>query len=131
MSTFTIEDIAVAAHHKLGLDTARATEILGDEIREMEKRDARKIDPNALGERDTGALIDAIELAHPEVIDQCMDSLTHAARESAHSDCTRLKRDQAVRAAVSAGVRWSDIMRATGLSRGQVAEIRKADKSRR
>lgn len=126
MSTFTVEDIAVAAHHKLGLDIARAEEILGAEIRKIERRDSRRIDPETIGEQDTGALIDAIEIAQHDVMTDCMSRLARATRDTGSSVEAR---DDAVLDALSAGATWSSVMSATGLSRSQVAEIRKVSRA--
>ncbi|MEY8565855.1 hypothetical protein [Corynebacterium sp.] len=126
MSTFTVEDIAVAAHHKLGLDVARAEEILGAEIRKIERRESRRIDPEAIGEHDTSVLIDAIEITQYDVLTDCMSRLARAARDSEASVAAR---DVAVFDALSAGATWPSVISVTGLSRSQVAEIRKVGRA--
>jgi hypothetical protein len=126
VSTFTVEDIAVAAHHKLGLDIARAEEILGTEIRKIERRDSRRIDPEAIDEQDTGALLDAVEITQHNVMTDCMSRLAQAARDAGSS---REARNKAVLDAVSAGAPWSSVMKTAGLTRVQVAQIWKGRRS--
>ncbi|AHW64839.1 Hypothetical protein CGLY_11995 [Corynebacterium glyciniphilum AJ 3170] len=126
---FSVEDISIAVHRRSGLDTALGEELVREQIGTIEQSENRVIDPEQIGADDTERLVRLVEKVQPEVAARSLDDLYDAqvrCRDAVeHLEEARAHRDAAVCAALATGVSWDEVTTTTGLSRGQIADIRK------
>jgi len=130
--TFTDHDVAVAIHHKHGVDTGFAAEAVETYIAQIEDVDGREIDRDEISEDDADFIIAAFASAQragdfgARELDDVADAATTAeAAESAAHDAM-VDRDRAIRHALARGARVVDVMAASGVSRPRIDQIRKA-----
>lgn len=129
--TFTDHDVAVAIHHKYGVDTGFAAEAVETYIVQIEAVDGRGIDRDAIAEDDADFIIAAFASAQRagDFGTRELDDVAAAARASdeaeaaAHDAMTA--RDRAIRHALARGARAVDVMQASGVTRSRIDQIRK------
>ena len=115
---------------RLGIDDTAARAALETYAAQVADHDHRTIDLDDLSDDDATFLEGAVAAAQRagDLGDRELDILTDAARAldaaEAAAEAARHDRDQAVRAAISAGARIVDITAITGLSRNRVYQIR-------
>lgn len=115
---------------RLGIDDTAARTALETYSAQVADHDSRTIDLDDLSDDDAEFLAGAVAAAQRagDLGDRELDILADAARalDAAEQavEAARHDRDQAVRAAISAGARIVDITAITGLSRNRVYQIR-------
>ena len=129
--TFTDHDVAVAIHHKYGVDTDFATEAVETYVAQIEDVDGREIDRNAITEDDADFIIGAFASAQRagDFGARELDDVADAARASDEAETAAhdamADRDRAIRHALAHGARVVDVMAASGVSRPRIDQIRK------
>lgn len=121
--TTTLTALADALHYKLGIDPDAAETILTTYITQIEKTDARTINPDEINDEDADFLIGAITAAQ-KVGDLGHRELEALSEHMASTGGTMEERDQHILAALGAGARVMDIMEASGLSRPRIYQIK-------
>lgn len=129
--TFTDHDVAVAIHHKHGVDTDFAAEAVETYITQIEQVDGREIDRNAITEEDVDFIIAAFASAQRagDFGTRELNDVADAARASDDAEAAAhdamVARDRAIRHALARGARVVDVMFASGVSRARIDQIRK------
>ena len=130
--TFTDHDVAVAIHHKHGVDTVFADEAVETYIAQIEAADGREIDRDAIAEDDADFIIDAFASAQRagDFGTRELDDVADAARASDEAEAAAhdamVARDRAIRHALARGARVVDVMAASGVTRSRIDQIRRA-----
>lgn len=130
--TFTDHDVAVAIHHKHGVDTDFAAEAVETYIAQIEAVDGREIDRDAITEDDADFIITAFASAQRagDFGTRELDAVADAARASdeaeAAAHAAMVDRHRAIRHALARGARVVDVMAASGASRSRIDQIRRA-----
>ncbi len=130
--TFTLRDVAIAAHTKHGMDTTAAEGIARTYLDQMDTADGIERDEDELTQDDFDFLLGAIDSARRagDLGLRELDLISAAALEmEAQEDrlrAARDERDDAIRAAVHAGARIQDVATAAGISRQAVDKIIRA-----
>lgn len=130
--TFTLRDVAIAAHTKHGMDTTAAETIARTYLDQMDTEDGIERDEDDLTQDDFDFLLGAIDSARRagDLGLHELDLISEAALEmEAQEDRMRAARDErdaAIRAAVHAGARIQDVATAAGISRQAVDKIIRA-----
>lgn len=130
--TFTLRDVAIAAHTKHGMDTTAAETIARTYLDQMDTEDGIERDEDELTQDDFDFLLGAIDSARRagDLGLHELDLISDAALEmEAQEDSLRAARDErdaAIRAAVHAGARIQDVATAAGISRQAVDKIIRA-----
>lgn len=130
--TFTLRDVAIAAHTKHGMDTTAAEGIARTYLDQMDATDGIERDEDDLTADDFDFLLGAIDSARRagDLGLRELDLISEAALEmEAQEDRLRAARDErdaAIRAAVHAGARIQDVATAAGISRQAVDKIIRA-----
>ncbi|MFS0210526.1 hypothetical protein ACL1EU_03035 [Corynebacterium striatum] len=130
--TFTLRDVAIAAHTKHGMDTTAAETIARTYLDQMDTEDGIERDEDELTQDDFDFLLGAIDSARRagDLGLHELDLISAAALEmEAQEDRLRAARDErdaAIRAAVHAGARIQDVATAAGISRQAVDKIIRA-----
>ncbi|OFT32782.1 hypothetical protein HMPREF3169_09615 [Corynebacterium sp. HMSC08C04] len=130
--TFTLRDVAIAAHTKHGMDTTAAEDIARTYLDQIEKLEDRSIDEDELTQDDFDFLLGAIDSARRagDLGLHELDTVTEAAQDMENKaqalEHARDERDDAIRAAVHAGARVQDVATAAGISRQAVDKIIRA-----
>ncbi|WP_306592871.1 hypothetical protein [Corynebacterium striatum] len=130
--TFTLRDVAIAAHTKHGMDTTAAEDIARTYLDQMEKLEDRSIDEDELTQDDFDFLLGAIDSARRagdlglHELDLISDAALEMASQEDRLRAARDERDAAIRAAVHAGARIQDVATAAGISRQAVDKIIRA-----
>lgn len=130
--TFTLRDVAIAAHTKHGMDTTAAEGIARTYLAQMDDIDGTERDEDDLTQDDFDFLLGAIDSARRagDLGLRELDLISEAALEmEAQEDRLRAARDErdaAIRAAVHAGARIQDVATAAGISRQAVDKIIRA-----
>lgn len=130
--TFTLRDVAIAAHTKHGMDTTAAETIARTYLDQMDTEDGIERDEDDLTQDDFDFLLGAIDSARRagDLGLHELDLISEAALEmEAQEDSLRAARDErdaAIRAAVHAGARIQDVATAAGISRQAVDKIIRA-----
>ena len=127
--TFTLRDVAIAAHAKFGMDAEAAETAARTYLGQMDTEDGIERDEDELTQDDFDFLLGAIDSArragdlglHELVL------IAEATREMETQEdrlrAARAERDAAIRAAVHAGARIQDVATAAGISRQAVDKI--------
>ena len=129
--TFADHDVAVAIHHKYGVDTGFAAEAVETYIAQIEDTDGREIDRAAIAEDDADFIIGAFASAQRagDFGARELDAVADAARASDEAEVAAhdamVARDRAIRHALARGARVVDVMAASGVSRARIDQIRK------
>ncbi|MFW9032120.1 hypothetical protein [Corynebacterium striatum] len=130
--TFTLRDVAIAAHTKHGMDTTAAEGIARTYLDQMDAEDGIERDEDELTQDDFDFLLGAIDSARRagDLGLHELDLISAAALEmEAQEDRLRAARDErdaAIRAAVHAGARVQDVATAASISRQAVDKIIRA-----
>lgn len=130
--TFTLRDVAIAAHTKHGMDTTAAEGIARTYLDQMDTEDGIERDEDELTADDMDFLLGAIDSARRagDLGLRELDLISAAALEMASQEdslrAARDARDAAIRAAVHAGARIQDVATAAGISRQAVDKIIRA-----
>lgn len=130
--TFTLRDVAIAAHTKHGMDTTAAETIARTYLDQMDAEDGIERDEDELTQDNFDFLLGAIDSARRagDLGLRELDLISAAALEmEAQEDrlrAARDERDDAIRAAVHAGARIQDVATAAGISRQAVDKIIRA-----
>lgn len=130
--TFTLRDVAIAAHTKHGMDTTAAETIALTYLDQIEKLEDRSIDEDDLTADDFDFLLGAIDSARRagDLGLHELDTVTEAAQDMEDKaqalEHSRVERDATIRAAVHAGARIQDVAAAAGISRQAVDKIIRA-----
>lgn len=130
--TFTLRDVAIAAHTKHGMDITAAEGIARTYLDQMDTEDGIERDEDELTQDDFDFLLGAIDSARRagDLGLRELDLISGAALEmEAQEDRLRAARDErdtAIRAAVHAGARIQDVATAAGISRQAVDKIIRA-----
>lgn len=130
--TFTLRDVAIAAHTKHGMDTTAAETIARTYLDQMDTEDGIQRDEDELTQDDFDFLLGAIDSARRagDLGLRELDLISDAALEMASQEdslrAARDERDAAIRAAVHAGARIQDVATAAGISRQAVDKIIRA-----
>ena len=125
-----ITTLATRISEKFDVDQATALDLAETYIEQIEEIDDKTIDRDDITPADADFVLGAVDAAQPATTIAPLDDLADAVQ--AHHDAerdllaARSIRDQAIRAALAGGVSWEKVIAATGLSRGQIATIRKA-----
>ena len=129
--TFTDHDVAVAIHHKYGVDTDFAAEAVESHITQIEEIDVREIDRDAIDEDYADFIIAAFASAQRagDFGTRELDDVADAARASDEAETAAhdamIARDRAIRHALARGARVVDVMAASGVTRSRIDQIRK------
>ncbi|HAT1362138.1 TPA: hypothetical protein I8W28_000269 [Corynebacterium striatum] len=130
--TFTLRDVAIAAHTKHGMDTTAAETIARTYLAQMGAEDGIERDEDELTQDDFDFLLGAIDSARRagDLGLHELDLISEAALEMQSQEdrlrAARDERDAAIRAAVHAGARIQDVATAAGISRQAVDKIIRA-----
>lgn len=130
--TFTLRDVAIAAHTKHGMDTTAAETIARTYLDQMDTEDGIERDEDELTQDDFDFLLGAIDSARRagDLGLRELDLISDAALEMASQEdslrAARDERDATIRAAVHAGARVQDVATAAGISRQAVDKIIRA-----
>ncbi|MFR9865656.1 hypothetical protein ACL1NM_11970 [Corynebacterium striatum] len=130
--TFTLRDVAIAAHTKHGMDTTAAEGIARTYLAQMDTADGIERDEDDLTQADFDFLLGAIDSARRagDLGLRELDLISEAALEMQSQEdrlrAARDERDDAIRAAVHAGARIQDVATAAGISRQAVDKIIRA-----
>ena len=130
--TFTLRDVAIAAHTKHGMDTTAAEDIARTYLDQMDTEDGIERDEDELTQDDFDFLLGAIDSARRagDLGLRELDLISDATREMESQEdrlrAARAERDAAIRAAVHAGARIQDVATAAGISRQAVDKIVRA-----
>ncbi|MFW9239125.1 hypothetical protein [Corynebacterium striatum] len=130
--TFTLRDVAIAAHTKHGMDTTAAETIARTYLDQIEKLEDRSIDEDELTQDDFDFLLGAIDSARRagdlglHELDLVSDASLEMEAQEDRLRAARDERDAAIRAAVHAGARIQDVATAAGISRQAVDKIIRA-----
>ena len=130
--TFTLRDVAIAAHTKHGMDTTAAEDIARTYLDQMDTEDGIERDEDELTQDDFDFLLGAIDSARRtgDLGLRELDLIADATREMETQEdrlrAARAERDAAIRAAVHAGARIQDVATAAGISRQAVDKIIRA-----
>ncbi|MFW9155596.1 hypothetical protein ACOJA9_07055 [Corynebacterium striatum] len=130
--TFTLRDVAIAAHTKHGMDTTAAETIARTYLDQIEKLEDRSIDEDELTQDDFDFLLGAIDSARRagdlglRELDLVSDASLEMEAQEDRLRAARDERDDAIRAAVHAGARVQDVATAAGISRQAVDKIIRA-----
>lgn len=130
--TFTLRDVAIAAHTKHGMDTTAAEGIARTYLGQMDAEDGIERDEDELTQDDFDFLLGAIDSARRagDLGLRELDLISAAALEMQSQEdrlrAARDERDDAIRAAVHAGARIQDVATAAGISRQAVDKIIRA-----
>lgn len=130
--TFTLRDVAIAAHGKHGMDIMAAEDIARTYLTQMDDVDGVERDEDELTADDMDFLLGAIDSARRagDLGLRELDLISDATREMESQEdrlrAARHERDAAMRAAVHAGARIQDVARAAGISRQAVDKIIRA-----
>ncbi|MFS0034517.1 hypothetical protein ACL1G7_13065 [Corynebacterium striatum] len=130
--TFTLRDVAIAAHTKHGMDTEAAEGIARTYLDQMDAEDGIERDEDELTQDDFDFLLGAIDSARRagDLGLHELDLISEAALEMQSQEdrlrAARDERDAAIRAAVHAGARIQDVATAAGISRQAVDKIIRA-----
>lgn len=130
--TFTLRDVAIAAHTKHGMDTTAAETIARTYLGQMDAEDGIERDEDELTQDDFDFLLGAIDSARRagDLGLRELDLISAAALEMQSQEdrlrAARDERDDAIRAAVHAGARIQDVATAAGISRQAVDKIIRA-----
>ena len=129
--TFTDHDVAVAIHHKHGVDTDFAAEAVETYITQIEDLESREINRDEISEDDADFLIGAFASAQRagDFGVRELDDVADAARASDEAEAAAhdamVARDRTIRHALAHGARVVDVMDAAGVSRARIDQIRK------
>lgn len=125
-----LTSLATRIADRFDVDQAAAFDLAETYLEQVADVDDTTIDRDDIHPGDADFIISAIAESRHEVTAQPVDDLAEAvlAHDSAEQDLihARSMRDQAIRAALAVGTPWSEVIAATGLSRGQIATIRRA-----
>ena len=130
--TFTLRDVAIAAHTKHGMDIMAAEDIARTYLDQMDTEDGIERDEDELTQDDFDFLLGAIDSARRagDLGLRELDLISEATREMESQEdrlrAARAERDAAMRAAVHAGARIQDVATAAGISRQAVDKIVRA-----
>ena len=130
--TFTLRDVAIAAHTKHGMDIMAAEDIARTYLDQMDTEDGIERDEDELTQDDFDFLLGAIDSARRagDLGLRELDLISDATREMESQEdrlrAARAERDAAIRAAVHAGARIQDVATAAGISRQAVDKIVRA-----
>ena len=130
--TFTLRDVAIAAHGKHGMDIMAAEDIARTYLTQMDDVDGVERDEDELTADDMDFLLGAIDSARRagDLGLHELDLISDATREMESQEdrlrAARTERDAAIRAAVHAGARIQDVATAAGISRQAVDKIVRA-----
>lgn len=130
--TFTLRDVAIAAHTKHGMDIMAAEDIARTYLDQMDTEDGIERDEDELTQDDFDFLLGAIDSARRagDLGLRELDLISDATREMETQEdrlrAARAERDAAIRAAVHAGARIQDVATAAGISRQAVDKIVRA-----
>ncbi|HAT1408563.1 TPA: hypothetical protein JAK83_002275 [Corynebacterium striatum] len=130
--TFTLRDVAIAAHTKHGMDTEAAEGIARTYLDQMDDIDGIERDEDELTQDDFDFLLGAIDSARRagdlglHELDLISDAALEMASQEDRLRAARDERDAAIRAAVHAGARVQDVATAAGISRQAVDKIIRA-----
>ncbi|MFW9167698.1 hypothetical protein [Corynebacterium striatum] len=130
--TFTLRDVAIAAHTKHGMDTTAAEGIARTYLDQIEKLEDRSIDEDELTQDDFDFLLGAIDSARRagdlglRELDLVSDAALEMQSQEDRLRAARDERDATIRAAVHAGARVQDVATAAGISRQAVDKIIRA-----
>ncbi|HCG2974504.1 TPA: hypothetical protein NJV08_002698 [Corynebacterium striatum] len=130
--TFTLRDVAIAAHTKHGMDTTAAEDIARTYLDQMDAEDGIERDEDELTQDDFDFLLGAIDSARRagDLGLRELDTVAEAAQDMEDKaqalEHARAERDDAIRAAVHAGARIQDVATAAGISRQAVDKIIRA-----
>lgn len=126
-----ITALATRIADRFDVDQTAAVDLAETYLEQIEQVDDKTIDREDISADDADFILGAVEAAQPDTTVAPLDDLTDAveACDSAEQDLATARsiRDQAIRTALAGGARWSEVIATTGLSRGQIATIRKAD----
>lgn len=126
------DDLADYLAIKLDIAPEAAASALETYIEQIETLEGRQIDRDALSEDDADFLVGAVRAAQRA---GDLGARELARVEDLHAECERLQdmasaaiseRDTAIRAALGAGARVTDLVSITGLSRERIRQIRRA-----
>ena len=129
--TFTDHDVAVAIHHKHGVDTDFAAEAVETYITQIEDIDGREIDRDAITEDDADFIIGAFASAQragdfgTHELDDVADAARASDEAEAEARAAMADRDRAIRHALARGARVVDVIAAAGVTRSRIDQIRK------
>ena len=127
--TFTLRDVAIAAHGKHGMDIMTAEDIARTYLGQMDDVDGVERDEDKLTADDMDFLLGAIDSARRagdlglrelDTVSEATQFMEDKAQALEHA---RAERDTAIRAAVHAGARIQDVATAAGISRQAVNKI--------
>ncbi|PXY03330.1 hypothetical protein, partial [Corynebacterium striatum] len=124
--TFTLRDVAIAAHTKHGMDTTAAEGIARTYLDQMDATDGIQRDEDDLTADDFDFLLGAIDSARRagdlglRELDLVSDASLEMEAQEDRLRAARDERDAAIRAAVHAGARIQDVATAAGISRQAV-----------
>ncbi|PIS66223.1 hypothetical protein AZH46_00330 [Corynebacterium striatum] len=130
--TFTLRDVAIAAHTKHGMDTEAAEDIARTYLDQMDAEDGIERDEDDLTADDFDFLLGAIDSARRagdlglRELDLVSDASLEMEAQEDRLRAARDERDAAIRAAVHAGARIQDVAAAAGISRQAVDKIIRA-----
>ena len=130
--TFTLRDVAIAAHSKHGMDIMAAEDIARTYLDQMDTEHGIERDEDELTQDDFDFLLGAIDSARRagDLGLRELDLISDATREMESQEdrlrAARAERDAAIRAAVHAGARIQDVATAAGISRQAVDKIIRA-----
>ncbi|MDO4610940.1 hypothetical protein [Corynebacterium sp.] len=126
----SIDILTARISGRLGIDEAAARDALETYAAQVADHDGRELDLDDLTDDDAAFLEGAVAAAQragdlgDRELDILADTVTALDTAEAAAEAARHDRDQAVRAAISAGARIVDITAITGLSRNRVYQIR-------
>lgn len=126
----SIDILTARISGRLGIDEAAARDALETYAAQVADHDGRDIDLDDLTDDDAAFLEGAVAAAQragdlgDRELDILADTVTALTAAEAAAEAARHDRDQAVRAAISAGARIIDITATTGLHRNRVYQIR-------
>lgn len=129
--TFTDHDVAVAIHHKHGVDTDFAAEVVETYITQIEGTDGREIDRDAIAENDADFIIGTFASAQraggfgARELDAVADAARASDKAEAAAHDAMVARDRAIRHALARGARVVDVMAASGVGRARIDQIRR------
>lgn len=132
VQTFTLRDVAIAAHTKHGMDIMAAEDIARTYLAQMDTEDGIERDEDELTQDDFDFLLGAIDSARRagdlglRELDLISDATREMETQEGRLRAARDERDTAIRAAVHAGARIQDVATAAGISRQAVDKIVRA-----
>lgn len=124
-----INALADTLHYLYGMNVTTARDILHDYIDQLRQYEGRPIDEDAISRDDADFLISSIKSARAAGelggVEMAALATAGAAYREAQdtAEYLRVRRDEAINAAVACGVSKADVARAAGISKQAIAKI--------